>query len=177
MGCCEGTKDGLKLPYIEELCKHQQILFGVLVFILGVSVILNIYFCATTYTGKRTSKKSKRSQNQKRMEENPIYGNLTLETTQTDAETSFTSSVRRDQRSVNAVSQDCYANLSLKRAPLTCGPSSSLGPSVLEHEPDLEKDPDDAEVRSAVSDLYASVQTKAKILLSPDSEEEYANHL
>ncbi|KAJ0068614.1 hypothetical protein NL108_009733 [Boleophthalmus pectinirostris] len=178
MICCDG-KDA------RWMCDNFEILFGVLVSVLGVSVALNVYFCAAKHcSGRRTKNESKRSRTKKQMEENPIYGNLTLSNAQTDTETPFTSSVRRDQRRITAVSQDCYANLSLQRAPLSCGPSAPpLDPADLhlhldlEHAPYPEKDPDDAEVRSAVSDLYASVQTRAKILRSPDSEEEYANHL
>ncbi|KAK7916062.1 hypothetical protein WMY93_011823 [Mugilogobius chulae] len=113
------------------------------------------------------------------MEENPIYGNIAMQSSQTvtESETIFSSSVRRDHRRINDVSQDCYANLSLQRALPNSGPGSPVSVSPSEVDRDPEKELEEAEVRSAVSDLYASVQTRAKILQSPDSEEEYANHL
>lgn len=168
-----------------KLCDNHQILFGVLIAALGVSVALNVYcFASRCCSGKKISKDRSRRHSSaflktssengspRQMEDNPIYGNIALQSTQPATDSSFTSSVRRDQRRINDISQDCYANLNLQMAVLDGGPSAPLSPGG----PDFDKDLADAEVRSDVSDLYASVQTRAKIL-HLDSEEEYANHL
>lgn len=70
--------------------------------------------------------------------------------------------------------QDCYANLTLKIPRAETRPSSPQAHSEL----DLEKEPDNTDVLSTTSDLYASVQTqRTKALENGESSEEYANHL
>ncbi|CAL1607924.1 unnamed protein product [Knipowitschia caucasica] len=103
------------------------------------------------------------------MEENPIYGNMDDAQTGSSTEMSFTASGRRDPRRITAISQDCYANLSLQRALYGSVPGSPLRPV------DPDKEPEEPQFQ--VSDLYASVQTRAKTLQRPHSSDQYQNHL
>ncbi|KAM9408674.1 signaling threshold-regulating transmembrane adapter 1-like isoform 2-T2 [Pholidichthys leucotaenia] len=164
---------------------------------LVISLMCNIFGCASKYcSGKRRSQLRKaQSQSSRQMEENPIYGNLhytesSLYTESDPPHSSFSSTSVRDPCRVNSDSlsknQECYANLTLKAPRLQSGCSSTLMQGldvILLEEPreeaqELEKEDDgNADITSTMSDLYASVQTRTKIIESAGSGEDYANHL
>ncbi|XP_047439322.1 signaling threshold-regulating transmembrane adapter 1-like [Mugil cephalus] len=189
--CCNCTNEW----DIKCIPSVAHLISGVLSVALAVSLCWNIYCCASKYcSGNQTCRRKRRSprQSARQMEENPIYGNLSYTTsaalfTESDLpHSSLSSASVRDPQRVNSdsqpKSQDCYANLTLKAPRLQSGRSSpqiQLSDVVhLEESPESDKEEDSStDILSTVSELYASVQTRAKTLDTADIDEGYANHL
>ncbi|XP_054641102.1 uncharacterized protein LOC129186655 isoform X2 [Dunckerocampus dactyliophorus] len=160
---------------------------------LVLSLTCNIICCLSKCLGNRTcGSKIRQSQSPQQMQENPIYGNVSYMQTSTTALTeiqppkvTLSCSSLMDQLSSSYDSQsktpDCYANLSLK-APKTkesaCS-SSQVQYSVVFQSEELRKENEaNADSVTAVSDVYASVQTKRTDTGDKlNSGEAYANHI
>ncbi|KAM3620842.1 uncharacterized protein V6R79_002804 [Siganus canaliculatus] len=178
---------------VSDLFRLSEPLFWVFIvfgLVLLLSLSLNIFFCLSgCCSGKEKSNRRKRQrQSVRQMEENPIYGNLTCMDTSlalyTEADATHSRDQQRDGHNSQSISQDCYANLTLKAPRVQSGASSpqiQYSDAVeLEELPHPEKEeeahPDTADT---LSDLYASVQTQRTktIHTSADDGEGYANHL
>ncbi|CAJ1051710.1 signaling threshold-regulating transmembrane adapter 1-like [Xyrichtys novacula] len=158
--------------------------FLIISILLFLSLCLNIFFCVSKCSSGdcRCQPRKKQKRGQRRMEENPIYGNLGYTDTGTATYTGG-DPLQGVSCDMQSKSQDCYANLTLKPPRLQSGRSSpqiQFSDMVVFEEP-LESEKRDEPCTgssSPLSDLYASVQTqRTKTIHTADSMEEYANHL
>lgn len=173
-----------------------QMILGVLVAVLILSLAWNILCCVSKCGSEKWRHRLRRRQSQsvRQMEDNPIYGNInymqtsvTLLTEDNPPHSSLTSSSARNQRrfrsDLQSKNHDCYANLTLKGPRLQAGhscPQIQYSDVVQLQEPLASEKEDDGntDAISTLSDLYASVQTqRTKTIDSADTEESYANHL
>ncbi|XP_016892231.2 uncharacterized protein LOC107989245 isoform X2 [Cynoglossus semilaevis] len=119
--------------WFHNLCAASwlPLLFIALGGLLVCSLSLNILFCVLQCcSGKK--KHPRQRQSPKQMEDNPIYGNILYEQTDTlpltdnipRPHSSFSSVPVMEQQRLTYTSQDCYANLALKPPRMQCGRSS-----------------------------------------------------
>ncbi|XP_047664982.1 signaling threshold-regulating transmembrane adapter 1-like isoform X2 [Tachysurus fulvidraco] len=159
-------------------------LWGVLA---AIAVLLLLSFCCNilccvqkrlTAKGKRFLPRFRRSVSLKNreMEENPIYGNITYTHTHSDDKQEVESPGKLSS------ARECYANLSL-RAPKPSGgrvsPLSKIQYSdvLVICEDQEEKNEEDKDSCSGLSDLYASVDAERMKSKKEHSNEPYANHV
>ncbi|XP_060714138.1 signaling threshold-regulating transmembrane adapter 1-like isoform X1 [Tachysurus vachellii] len=160
-------------------------LWGVLA---AIAVLLLLSFCCNilccvqkrlTAKGKQFLPRFRRSVSLKNreMEENPIYGNITYTHTHSDDKQEVESPAKQ-----LSSARDCYANLSLKAPKPSAGRASPLSKIqysdvlVICEDPE-EKDEEDKDSCSGLSDLYASVDAERIKSKKEQSNEPYANHV
>ncbi|KAM9444288.1 uncharacterized protein Hap1MRO34_025349 isoform 2-T2 [Clarias gariepinus] len=151
---------------------------GSIMTLLLLSFSCNILCCLQkrlTAKGKKFLPRFRRSVSLKNreMEENPIYGNITYTDEKQEVKTP----------AENFSARDCYANLSLKApkpsAPGRASPLSQIQYSdvlMICEEPE-EKNSEDKDSCSGLSDLYASVDAERIKSKKEQSNEPYANHV
>ncbi|XP_068599090.1 signaling threshold-regulating transmembrane adapter 1-like [Brachionichthys hirsutus] len=162
----------------------MQVLFGVTCTLLVISLSWNIYWGVSRCSEKGTCQsKDRQRQSLRRMEENPIYGNLSYMQTSMPSFTATDPPPASGVDSDSQPNQDCYANLTLKAPRLQSVHSSPQTQysdvfqlaKLPESPPDAEDSTEDV---PPMSDLYASVQTqRSKVIVPSVGEQEYANHL